>query len=480
VRTNKFHLLVILILPWILLAADPAERPSRQHTVYFQNTPNELNVYHLYGRFDGNTALIIGGIQGDEPGGFLSADLYPNLVLERGNMIVIPRANFQSIIHNKRAMGADGDMNRRFDNGKPQDIEDEIVVIIKELMGEADIFLNLHDGWGFYRPEYIDENHNPHRFGQSIIADAAQYIADGDTLFLETMAQEVITRMNKKIPDEEHKYHFMNTRTLKPDTDFPEQVNSATCFALTQYGIPAFGIESSKNLPSLEMKIRYHNYAINEFLKLMNIEPEHPAILYEPPKLIYMLISVNNGPPQMVDAGKSIKINAGDAVKVTHIESNYPRGLSCDIRGAGNENDFQRTVNLTGPTTITARKDNTVIGTVRVQVAPVHYEFLTYVFEVNGERKTLLHGQTLHLRRGDKLKILDVVFERTASDAFKVNLKGFVPTAGYNNGEDRNYSIDTEKLTWKKYSVNGEGKVFPIVVSKGSQKVSKAYISLQD
>ncbi|MBD3275019.1 MAG: hypothetical protein GF372_06885, partial [Candidatus Marinimicrobia bacterium] len=72
------------------LAAEPAdiERPSRKHEVYFRNTPNELNVYKLYGRFDGKTALIIGGIQGDEPGGFLSADLYPNLVLEKGNLII--------------------------------------------------------------------------------------------------------------------------------------------------------------------------------------------------------------------------------------------------------------------------------------------------------------------------------------------------------------------------------------------------------
>lgn len=461
----------------MVLSADPVERPSRTHNVYFRNTPNELNVYRLYGRFDGNTAFILGGIQGDEPGGFLSADLYPNLVLERGNLIVIPRANFKSIIHNHR--GVNGDMNRRFDDDQPKDIDDQIVEIIKTLMAESDLFLNLHDGWGYYRHEYIDEMHNPHRFGQSIIADVAQYSAEDDTLDLERMAQQVIDRMNRKITVEEHKYRFMNTQTLNPDTEFPEQLNSATCFALTNFGIPAFGIESSKNLPSLEMKIRYHNYAINEFLTLMNIEPEHPAILYEPPSMVYMLVSINNGPPQMVDEGKSITIKSGDAIEVTHIESNYPRGLSCDIQGIGTENDFQTAFRIHSPTTILARKDNTVIGTVNIQVESVNYELMSYIFEVNGHRRSVLHDQTLHLQRGDELKIVEIAFENTSSDVFTVNLKGYVPPSDVNTGEDRNYTIDTSQLTWKKYSVNGEGKVFPIVVSKGEEKVSQVYISLE-
>ena len=474
---NRFGIYLLIILSVQMTFVQAVERPSRDHKVYFKNTPNELNIYHVYGRFDGNTALILGGIQGDEPGGFLSADLYPNLVLERGNLIVVPRANFKSIIHFNR--GVNGDMNRRFDHDTPEDIDDEIVEIIKGLMAESDIFLNLHDGWGFFRLEYVDDMHNPNRFGQSIIADASEYIVTGgDTLPLEEIARQVITRMNKKIDTEEHKYHFMNTKTLAPNTEFPEQLTSATCFAMTNYGIPAFGIESSKNLPSLEMKIRYHNYAINEFLNLMNIEPEHPAILYEPPHLIYMLISINDSHPQMIDVGNSIQITPGDALRVTHIESNYPRGLSCDIRGIGTENDFDQTLRVYKPTKIIARKDNTIIGTVNVTVAPVNYEFMTYIIEVNGERKTVLDNQTLQINRGDKIKILDVIFENATGAEFGVNLKGYVPPTQYNSGEDRNYLIDTTQLTWKKYSVHGKGILYPIVVSKGEQEVSRAFIAL--
>ena len=58
------------------------------------------------------TLLLIGGIQGDEPGGFLAADLYADLSLEKGNLIVVPRANFPSILQQKRKVNED--MNRKF------------------------------------------------------------------------------------------------------------------------------------------------------------------------------------------------------------------------------------------------------------------------------------------------------------------------------------------------------------------------------
>jgi len=208
------------------------KRPSREYKVYFENTPNELCVYKLYGRFDGNTIFILGGIQGDEPGGYLSADLYPDLVLDKGNLIVIPRANFHSIIKNNR--GVNGDMNRRFDRKMPEDIEDQIVTIIKELMSESDLFLNLHDGSGFYSDTYIDENRNPRRYGQSIIADASLLVYGKDTLRLEEMARQVIERMNMRIDNQDHKFHFMNTNTLMKDTKHPEQRKSATYYAVTK------------------------------------------------------------------------------------------------------------------------------------------------------------------------------------------------------------------------------------------------------
>jgi len=62
---------------------------------------------------DGNTILIIGGIQGDEPGGFMAASLISTRYkIKNGNVWIVPNLNFDSIIN--RSRGRFGDMNRKF------------------------------------------------------------------------------------------------------------------------------------------------------------------------------------------------------------------------------------------------------------------------------------------------------------------------------------------------------------------------------
>jgi len=473
--------IILCILSLILfsqtLFSAPLKRPCRENITYFINTPNQLDVYRLYGRNDGNTILILGGIQGDEPGGFLSADLYPNLVLERGNLIVVPRANFHSIIRNNR--GVNGDMNRRFDGSAPKDIDDRIVEIIKSLMAESDLFLNLHDGFGYYSDTYVDKNRNPDKFGQSIIADASEYITERDTIHLENLARAVLEKVNRKISDPDRHLQFMNTKTFENNTRFPEQKKSATYFALTQFEIPAFGVETSKNLGSLELKIRYHNYVINEFLKLFSIEPEHPAIIYEPPRLIYLMVSINDKTPIILDNQSTLTVFGGDKIKITHIESNYDRGLSCDILGIGSEQDFKKKLIVEKPTRIIVRKDSHVIGKINLDVDAVDSRLFTYILEINGQKQAFFDGQTVPLKRSDQFKILNVLHEKMNFRDYTVNLKGYVPPQDYNSGEDRNYLIDTGSLRWKKYSLNGNGKIYPLIVVKNERELSRIFISIE-
>ena len=76
-----------------------------------KNTP--FNLYELKGDNDGSTLLVIGGIHGDEPGGYFApsilADSYHIL---KGNVLVVPNLNPDSILAFKR--GIYKDMNRKF------------------------------------------------------------------------------------------------------------------------------------------------------------------------------------------------------------------------------------------------------------------------------------------------------------------------------------------------------------------------------
>ena len=94
--------------------------------------------------------MLIGGIQGNEPGGFLSADLYADMRLEKGNLIVVPRANFYSIITNQR--GPNGDLNRKFNvEDNSSTMEDQIVSILKKLISESDYLVIEAKGYRLLR-----------------------------------------------------------------------------------------------------------------------------------------------------------------------------------------------------------------------------------------------------------------------------------------------------------------------------------------
>ncbi|MDR2422108.1 MAG: hypothetical protein LBE01_01875 [Deltaproteobacteria bacterium] len=343
---------------------------DRQHIVYFEGTPQELEIYKIYGRQEGPTIMIIGGIQGDEPGGFLSADLYVDLSLQRGNLIVVPRANFRSIIAFDR--GDEGDMNRKFAGVKELDPDRGTVEIIKNLMAESDLLLNLHDGSGFFRPVWESDMANPSRYGQCVIADAEVYAhpATGRVLHLGQEARKAVELINKRIPEEKYKFHFSNHDTISENSKHKEQRASATFYALTKLGIPAYGLETSKQLPSLEMKVRQHNLAVNAFMELYGVIAESPRVNLAPPSLSYLIVSVNGRLPVAVSDGQTLLVNPGDLVEVIHVGANYDRGLSVDVVGVGSINDIRLPLAIHKETKIIARRDNVPFGQVQVGLLP--------------------------------------------------------------------------------------------------------------
>ncbi len=130
-------------------------------------------------------------------------------------------------------------------------------------------------------------------------------------------------------------------------------------------GIPAFGIETSKSLP-IELKVRYHNLAINAFMEKFDIIPETPGLNLDKPVLDYMVISVNDSLPIVVKNQETLHINSGDIIIISHIETNYERGLSADVIGYGSIRDVRKKIRITGPTRIVARKDYFPCGSVYI------------------------------------------------------------------------------------------------------------------
>ncbi len=222
---------------------------------------------HKQDNGSGNTVLVIGGIQGDEPGGFNAASLLvTHYRFSSGNVWVVPNLNFQSIV--KRSRGIHGDMNRKFSTVARTDPDFAEVHRVKSIIRDpqVDYVLNLHDGSGFYRKRYLDKKHSPHRWGQSIIIDQEKISAPKNA-DLSSMAGRVAGIVNQNLFQPEHRIHVKNTRTADGNV---EMSKTLTWYAVG-VGKPAVGLEASKELPT-HLRAYYHLLGIEAYLSELGIE----------------------------------------------------------------------------------------------------------------------------------------------------------------------------------------------------------------
>ncbi|MDD2789424.1 MAG: M99 family carboxypeptidase catalytic domain-containing protein [Sulfurimonas sp.] len=245
---------------------------------------------------DSNTTLlVIGGIHGDEPGGYYAASiLATHYEIESQNLWIVPNLNKDSIRQNAR--GLHGDMNRKFSFTENDDQDKQTVEDIKKIIldSKVSLVLNLHDGHGFYRKENQGNIFNPNAWGQTCVIDQCKLKENQPFGDLDEIASLVKENLNKQLLKSHHSFDVRNTNTKFDDEAMQL---SLTYFAVTN-NKPAFAIESSKNLSSLSEKVFYQLLAIEEFMRIMDIpfirkfdmnEKEIDKIIEE-----YGFLSINN------------------------------------------------------------------------------------------------------------------------------------------------------------------------------------------
>jgi len=265
---------LLVVLYSVLLSCLPGSIVAAEPDLEFSLHKNgPANINHAS---NGPTLLVIGGIQGDEPGGFTAASLLvTHYKITAGQVWIVPNLNFESII--QRSRGIYGDMNRKFSKLKPNDPEFKTVQKIKQIITspDVDLILNLHDGSGFYNERYIDAQHNPNRWGQSIIIDQAT-VGAGQYSQLEDLGKHVINTVNNQINDSLNQYRLKNTHTSLGDK---EMEKTLTYFAIN-HAKPAFGVEASKNFLT-HQRAYYHLLVLEAFMSKIGIKFERRFELAE-------------------------------------------------------------------------------------------------------------------------------------------------------------------------------------------------------
>ena len=365
--------------------------------LFASNTPFDL--YKKETNPTQHTLLIVGGIHGDEPGGYFApAVLEKYYKIKSGNLWIIPNLNVDSIIANTR--GINGDMNRKFNVIDKKDKDLLSVNRVKEIILEkrVDLILNLHDGFGFYRDIYEDAVFNPNSWGQATIID--QEKIDDKFGNLDEIANQVNKMVNNEgLYQDFHTFGVKNTKTKQKD----EQMQQSLTFFAVTHNKPAFAIETSKNITELTYKVIYQLKSIEEFMKIMNIEFERDFDLnnYEEVK------------SRIYDFGK-IKINDNIGFDLSDIKNNM---RFVPMKKEDNKFDFTHTL---AKVKYNNNKYEIYVGNIKVcDLYPQTFELAN----TQNKTKILLDGKEIETSFGNQIDIKSD-FKILKSD-LRVNIIGY-------------------------------------------------------
>ena len=213
-------------------------------------------------------------------------------------------------------------------------------------------------------------------------------------------------------------------------------------------------------------------------MKIFDIVPEIPGLYLDYPELEFIIISVNNANPIMVLNKETLYISKNDEIEISHIESNYKRGLSADVLGHGNENDIGTRLRIQKPTTIIVKKDKYPCGEIDVQFAKaIYYKEVVrdvsrlnhLVIEINGNIEVVDADSFIDVTKGEIIRIIDSIPPIKNKPDRRLNFYGFVPKGKTKKKDDTNCNINTARDLISRFSRNGEGKIYEIrLLSQGN------------
>jgi len=425
----------------LLLAATPAWASTRTGFVFFEGTQYPLPVVFVQGEAPGPTVMVQGGIQGDEPTGFLAAQYIAESRVLKGNLIVVPRANVPSIHVHQRAVNVD--MNRRFDRDYNQFYEDRLARAVRFLLSQSSALIHLHEGSGFYDPVYVSPLRNPSRWGQSVIIDARVY----ESLDLARLVNAALKEINTTVKNPDYQFKLFDTRTFEPDSRYrAEMRKSLTYYALSNLNIPAMAVEVSKNIGELGWKVKHQVYATSVLLKHCGVEIVPPKIDEAEVLRSYeraQSVTVNG---KKIEDSKPLAVTPGGTLKVEPAEKTDPHGQVLAVfasdRQGQNLLDAPRMA-LEPFRELETRVDGRKVGTTTVHFAgamppPLPPGPPVFVCWINGKSVQVKSGGALRAVAGDQFLIEGVLGSKRKEI---LNFKGYTAKPHDNDGQDMGWEI---------------------------------------
>ncbi|WP_233709914.1 MULTISPECIES: M99 family carboxypeptidase catalytic domain-containing protein [unclassified Helicobacter] len=383
------------------------------------------------------TLLLIGGIQGDEPGGFNATNVFSKYYkILSGNVWVVPVLNRHSMLLNHR--GVYDDMNRKFATLSQKDPEYQLIQDIKTLIvnPQVDVVLHLHDGSGFYRPTYINANMNPNRWGSCSIIDQA-FLPNSKFPNLDEIVTHTILHINQYLLKPEHKYYKRDTQTAKGDIE----MEKALTFFAVRNNKSAFANEASKNL-TVEQRVYYHLLAIEGIMQQIGIKYERQFVLN--PQTIYRLIN---------DTKLEVKIEEIIGLPLFGLRSelNFFPLPKKDIHHIKVESNSHIVGLSLRANQVFLKYGNKLMTKLNPQYTTFDHSLKMVKIKVDGIKKEVAIGSIIDVKKS---------FEILEHEGYRANVIGFVaPNANTSKPNEVGIEITLQKCQ-NKFSIDKNGKIF--------------------
>ena len=116
-----------------------------------EGTEQSTTVHVLTAPAPGPAVMVVGGIHGDEKAGILAADRALDLPIEKGTLVVVPRANIQAVEAGLRTSPGQGNLNRVFSGGAEEGGLEDLAAALFSLLKKyrVEILLDLHEAEEF-------------------------------------------------------------------------------------------------------------------------------------------------------------------------------------------------------------------------------------------------------------------------------------------------------------------------------------------
>lgn len=228
-----------------------SDRRGERFTIR-EGTPYATDAFVRDSSTPGPTAVIFGGLHGNETAGYRAASTIANWEPTRGTLVVVPEANAVAIEQGTRSSPS-GDLNRQFPAGREPTtpLARALWEIVTEF--DADVIIDLHTSRGIW-----DSDVGPTGYGQAVFpTSAGQDVAD-----------EAIAAMNESYVNNGAPEHYTFTRGDTLTGTRPMLIHKVG----SDLDRPGFLLETTKHGTDLETRTTWLEELTAQILRRTGVE----------------------------------------------------------------------------------------------------------------------------------------------------------------------------------------------------------------